>query len=220
MFSGCYSLLHFGKITKRYKSDIIKKDIMLSESNSSLNDEKKSEKSIKCNEDIEGEKNKSYEVKKIPPLKLDINFLNNNQINNPDYFEDQLLLENINKMNYIFDGCESLSFIPDISNWKTSKVTKMNNIFSGCKSLILLPDISKWNTQNVTDFSHLFWGCSNLQSLPDISNWNTQNVTDFSYLFGSCFFLKSLPDISKWNTSKMINVNGMFNKLQFIKFNT
>ena len=37
----------------------------------------------------------------------------------------------------------------------------MNHMFDGCSSLSSLPDISKWNTNNDTDMSFMFSGCSN-----------------------------------------------------------
>ena len=34
-------------------------------------------------------------------------------------------------------------------------------MFNECESLISLPDISQWNTSNVTDMSYMFDGCIN-----------------------------------------------------------
>ena len=34
-------------------------------------------------------------------------------------------------MSYIFYDCESLSSLPDISKWNTTKVTIMDNMFNG-----------------------------------------------------------------------------------------
>ena len=54
----------------------------------------------------------------------------------------------------------------------------MRWLFDGCKSLSSLPDISKWNTNNVTHMSYMFFGCESLSSLPDILNKNIKNVTN------------------------------------------
>jgi len=59
-------------------------------------------------------------------------------------------------------------------------------MFEGCLSLSSLPDISLWNTNNVTDMSYMFEGCSLLSSLPDISKWNTNNVTYMADIFEGC----------------------------------
>ena len=64
-------------------------------------------------------------------------------------------------MSYMFGGCESLSSLPDISNWNTNNVKYMSYMFCVCSSLSSLPDISKWNTYNFTDMGYMFYECSN-----------------------------------------------------------
>ena len=51
----------------------------------------------------------------------------------------------------MFSNCKSLQFLPDISEWNTSKVKDISFIFYGCKLVNILPDISKWKTSNITD---------------------------------------------------------------------
>ena len=89
-------------------------------------------------------------------------------------------------------------------------ITNMSYMFCGCNSLTSLPDISNWNTNNVTDMSHMFHGCKSLTSLPDISNWNTNKVTNMSFMFNGCRALSSLPDISKWDINNVTNMSFMF----------
>ena len=62
----------------------------------------------------------------------------------------------------------------------------MGGIFDGCSSLSSLPDISKWNISNVINMRSMLYGCSSLSSLPDISNWNTNNVTNMREMFYDC----------------------------------
>ena len=126
----------------------------------------------------------------------------------PDISE--LDISNVIKLNHLFYYCSSLQSIPDISNWKTFNVTHINNIFTGCKSLKSIPDISKWNTSKVINMKYIFWDCESLLSLPNISNWDTSNVKNMEGLFGFCKFLKSLPDISNWNINKNKTVSSMF----------
>ena len=86
-------------------------------------------------------------------------------------------------------------------------------MFNGCASLSSLPDISKWNTNNVTDMSYMFFGCSSLSSLPDISKWNINNVNNLSYMFHGCSSLSSLPDILEW-IFYGTNVNCIFDECE------
>ena len=48
-------------------------------------------------------------------------------------------------MSYLFNGCTSLSSLPDISQWNTNNVTNMICIFNGYESLSSFPNISKIN---------------------------------------------------------------------------
>ena len=61
-----------------------------------------------------------------------------------------------------------------------TNVTYMNNMFQLCNSLSPLSDLTKWNTSHVYKMGYLFCNCNSLLSLPDISNWNTSNVTYMS----------------------------------------
>ena len=69
------------------------------------------------------------------------------------------------RMCYLFDGCNSLISLPDISKWNTSKVKNMDSMFNNCTNYKYLPDISKWNTSNVNDLTSIFNGCVSLLSL-------------------------------------------------------
>ena len=142
--------------------------------------------------------------------------INNKQLSN-NIFEIKLKgINNIKDMRYMFNDCESLSYLPDISKWNTSQVTNMSYMFYNCKSLSSLPDISKWNTTNVSYMRGMFSGCKSLSSLPDISKWNTTNLKniggyfDADGMFCDCESLSSLPDISKWNTTNVSIMNEMF----------
>ena len=101
---------------------------------------------------------------------------------------------NLIDMSHMFSNCNSLKYIPDISQWKvnnTGNMVNMGYMFSNCSSLLSLPDISKWNTNNVINMSYIFSNCSSLLSLPDISKWNTNNVINMSYMFSNCKSIKS-----------------------------
>ena len=119
-------------------------------------------------------------------------------------------INNITNMSYMFDGCDQIQILPDISKWDTSKVTNISCMFAGCSLITSLPDISNWNISNVENMSGIFNSCCKLSNIPDISKWNTKNVINMNSLFNSCQSLLSLPDISKWNTSNVINMNYMF----------
>ena len=119
-------------------------------------------------------------------------------------------IRNINYIESMFSGCESLLSVPDIWKWNTSNIEDMHSLFSGCKSLSSLPDISKWDTSKVIDMSYMFYKCSSLKNLPDISKWDTSNVKNMSFMFSQCSSLEYLPDISKWDIKNLKKKNDMF----------
>ena len=43
----------------------------------------------------------------------------------------------------IFSCCELLQTLPDLSKWDTSNINDMGSMFEECNSLTSLPDISK-----------------------------------------------------------------------------
>ena len=59
----------------------------------------------------------------------------------------------------------------------------MNGLFYGCSSLKSLPDISNWKTSKVQNINCLFYECPKLESITDISNWNTNNINDMISYF-------------------------------------
>ena len=118
--------------------------------------------------------NKEYEIAE----NFNIENYNNNKL------EIKLKgINNVTDMSYMFDGCKSLSSVPDISKWYTNNVTNMRSMFRRCSLLSSLPDISNWSTNKVTNMSDMFNGCSTLSSLPDISKWNTNNIINMSDIF-------------------------------------
>ena len=113
---------------------------------------------------------------------------------------------NINKTDYMFSDCESLTYI-NLSNFNTQNVTNMSSMFCGCKSLINI-NLSNFNTQNVTNMCSMFSDCESLTNI-DLSNFNTQNVTIMAGMFSLCKSLTNI-NISNFNTKNVTNISMMF----------
>ena len=126
-------------------------------------------------------------------------------------------IERITDISYMFSDCDSMEFLPEISNLNTSYITNMSYLFNNCKSLKEIPDISKWDTIKVIDMSYMLSNCSSLKSLPNICNWNTSNTLYTNNMFYKCSSLLKLPDISIWNTGKIIDMNYMFSYCNSLK---
>ena len=118
---------------------------------------------------------------------------------------------NITDMSNMFDFCENLVSLPDISKMNTNNITNMSSMFKDCRSLSSLPDISNWNTSSVIDLSHIFENCESLETLPEIGKWETFSLVDMSYAFKNCISLtNALDNIIKWKFPKVTNMSGIF----------
>ena len=113
---------------------------------------------------------------------------------------------NINKICYIFQGCNSLINI-NLSYFNSSNVINMSNMFDGCSSLTNI-NFSNFNTDNVTDMSSMFCNCSSLTNI-DLSSFKTDNVRSMWGMFGSCSSLTNI-DLSSFNTNNVTNMGAMF----------
>ena len=72
----------------------------------------------------------------------------------------------------------------------------MSYLFQGCKSLLFLPDISKWGTEKLVDVSSMFYKCSALSNVPDLSKWNDKSqIEKNDNIFEECYNLINLPKI-------------------------
>ena len=118
----------------------------------------------------------------------------------------------IKKFDNIFLGCSSLKSLPDISYWQTIEAESMKAMFSKCKSLLYIPDISKWDTSKVNFMDEMFSGCELLISLPNISVWNTSNLKGLNEMLFGCKSLTSFPELSSWNTSSINDMGQIFNE--------
>ena len=67
----------------------------------------------------------------------------------------------------MFANCYSLSSLPDISKWNTSKVWNMNGIFYQCTSLSYLPNIENWNIKKVIKNVAKFTESINIIKIPE-----------------------------------------------------
>ena len=53
----------------------------------------------------------------------------------------------------------------EIKLYETKIISDMSYMFCGCNSLRYLPDISKWEIKNATNMSYMFYECRSLKSL-------------------------------------------------------
>ena len=100
-------------------------------------------------------------------------------------------------MSYLFYGCSSLPFLPNISKWNIENCQNLNSIFENCSSLVFIPDISKWKLNDKAEKNNIFRGCNSLLIIPDISKWNIRfnddsSISSINYKFNKANITDSL----------------------------
>ena len=110
----------------------------------------------------------------------------------------QLNTSSVSSMEYMFRDCASLTTVPQMD---TSRVSSMRGMFDGCSSLTTVPQL---NTISATNLSGMFSGCS---SLTTVSQMDTSSATNLSLMFNGCSSLTTVPQL---NTSSATNLSGMF----------
>ena len=138
---------------------------------------------------------------------------------------------NVTNMNYIFEGCNSLTELNasgwdlsnttdcsifnhlqklttvDVSNWNIGKTTDINHMFAYLKKLRTV-NMENFKSSNVTNMSYMFDGCINLTNI-NVSNFDTSKVTNMSFMFQGCTSLTKL-NLSSFDTSKVTDMSYMF----------
>ena len=78
-------------------------------------------------------------------------------------FSDCNSIKSINNLSGL-DDSQIVSIKNSVDNikWNTSNITNMSSVFDSCELLEFLPDISKWNTSKVNNMESMFNACYSL----------------------------------------------------------
>ena len=78
-------------------------------------------------------------------------------------------------MTDMFSDCVDLKSLYGISKW-TTKITGVDRLFYNCNSLSFLPDISEWDVSGLESISLMFYNCYSLiYPFPNLSSWTKNN---------------------------------------------
>ena len=109
-----------------------------------------------------------------------------------------------------FKGCAGLTSIPEELFKNNVNVKGFSETFSGCTGLTSIPEGLFKNNVNVTSFSYIFSGCRGLTSIPEGLFKNNVNVTNFREIFEGCTGLTSIPEGLFKNNVNVKDFNEMF----------
>ena len=111
-----------------------------------------------------------------------------------------------------FNGCTSLTEIPNINQWNMQAATTLRSMFDGT-GLTGHLDLSGWQLLSCADLgtggSFPFMNNTNITSL-DVSNWNFRPAgTQFNYFINNCDSLTTITGMTTWqNSDRVTNLTG------------
>ena len=123
-----------------------------------------------------------------------------------------LFKNNVNVTNFreIFEGCTGLTSIPEGLFKNNVNVKDFNEMFKGCTGLTSIPEGLFENNVNVIGFGSTFYGCTGLTSIPEGLFKNNVNATNFNDIFTGCTGLTNIPEGLFENNVNVKNFSGTF----------
>lgn len=116
-----------------------------------------------------------------------------------------------------FDGCSSLTQIPENLFANTPNITSFYATFFECSSLIKIPERLFYYTPKVTSFYATFGACTNLTQIPEKLFENNINVVSFESTFSICTTLTQIPRNLFINNINVISFEGTFQNCVALK---
>jgi hypothetical protein len=109
---------------------------------------------------------------------------------------------------YMFDGCSSLTTIPELD---TSNGKSFSYMFRDCSSLTYVPPL---DCSSATSVANMFRGAGGQKTNLNIAGLDTSNATDFSYMF----YGSKVVRIGKIILSNATNVSSFINQSNLEEF--
>lgn len=110
----------------------------------------------------------------------------------------------------MFEGCNKVTKLPDMTGWCTNKITSLNSMFYRCNNLSSVIGLNTWDTSNVTNTSTMFRNCNSIKNI-DMSGWDMRKNTTMSMMFRDATGVTYINTKNwKWSSTGA-NVTYMFN---------
>jgi hypothetical protein len=116
-----------------------------------------------------------------------------------------------------FRGCTNLVEVPlngapDLSGLNGYMIS----MFNGCTSLPYPPNTSNWGMSTVEYPHYMYYNCSSMTTAPDVSGWNSSNFTTLVNFLYNC---PCDCDVSMLDISSLTDASGMMEGSDFSQEN-
>ena len=108
-------------------------------------------------------------------------------------------------MQGLFEGCNEVTSVGDLSLWKPYNLRHTARMFSYCRNLT---DASIWHfdISRVTDMNHMFNYCEKLENI-DVSSWDISRVTNMNHMFCHTNDENIISQLQNWKPSSIENLS-------------
>lgn len=115
-------------------------------------------------------------------------------------------LSNVTSLASMFNGCSSITTIPNINNWDMAFITNINGMFI---STPFNSNIGDWNTSNIESIESTFaYSSFNNGGSDSIKYWDTSKVSSMAVAFSNNSSFNQ--PLTNWNTSQCQDFSYMF----------
>ncbi|WP_299557240.1 BspA family leucine-rich repeat surface protein [Seonamhaeicola sp.] len=115
-------------------------------------------------------------------------------------------LTEVNSLEGMFFGCNSLIGTTSFNTWDTSSIISLNSAFK--EATLFNQDLSNWDVSLVVDMKALFRKARDFNQ--DIGSWNVGNVTDMNSMFSAANSFNQ--PIGTWDVSGVVSMHRMFRR--------
>ena len=107
----------------------------------------------------------------------------------------------------VFQNCKSVKEL-DVTDWDVTLVEDVQGLFEGCEEVTSVGDLSLWKPYNLRNTARMFSNCNKLTNA-SIWHFDVSKVTDMNHMFNYCEKLENI-DVSSWDVSKVTDMEYMF----------
>ena len=163
----------------------------------------------------------------LNPKTIDLSTLNTSKVTNMTYMFMRLKnittldlssfdTSSVTDISYMFQGCQTLTNIIGLNNFKGDNITTTYGMFSTCPKLTSV-DLSSMETPKLTNVTYMFGGDTSLTHI-DIRKFDFTNVKSYSNMFGAsasagvpndCEIIVKDDTAKTWITSKFSRLTNV-----------
>ena len=92
-------------------------------------------------------------------------------------------------------------------------LNNLEHMFHGCDSLAKIEELKYLDTRKVTNYSYMLYGCTLLKNIKPLEQWNISKGINFTNMLSSSTLFNELKTFNNWKSVlRMTNSSNIFNE--------